>query len=132
MHMSRLDETPVEKRQAKEIALEAVMLIPNVVKLLGRIIRDPRVSVRRKSFAVAALIYVISPIDLIPDFVGGFGQLDDLVIVAVALNHLIAGTGREVIEQHWDGSADSLDLVLAATEWGTEIIPGPLRRLLPS
>lgn len=132
MYMSRLDETPVEKRQAKEIALEAVMLIPNVVKLLGRIIRDPRVSVRRKSFAVAALIYVISPIDLIPDFVGGFGQLDDLVIVAVALNHLIAGTGREVIEQHWDGSADSLDLVLAATEWGTEIIPGPLRRLLPS
>ena len=132
MTMSRLDETPVEKRQVKEIALEAVLLIPNVVKLLARIIRDPRVSVRRKSFAVAALIYVISPIDLIPDFVGGFGQLDDLVIAAVALNHLIAGAGREVIEQHWDGSADALDLVLAATEWGTEIIPSPLRRLLPS
>ena len=130
--MSRLDETPVDKRQAKEIAREAILLIPNVVKLLGRIIRDPRVSVRRKSFAAAALVYVVSPIDLIPDFIVGFGQLDDLVIVAVALNHLIAGTGREVIEQHWDGSADSLDLVLAATEWGTEIIPGPLRRMLPS
>jgi uncharacterized membrane protein YkvA (DUF1232 family) len=130
--MSRLDETPVDKRQAKEIAREAILLIPNVVKLLGRIIRDPRVSVRRKSFAAAALVYVVSPIDLIPDFIAGFGQLDDLVIVAVALNNLIAGAGREVIEQHWDGSADSLDLVLAATEWGTEIIPGPLRRMLPS
>ncbi len=130
--MSRLDETPVDKRQAKEIAREAILLIPNVVKLLGRIIRDPRVSVRRKSFAAAALVYVVSPIDLIPDFIVGFGQLDDLVIVAVALNNLIAGAGREVIEQHWDGSADSLDLVLAATEWGTEIIPGPLRRMLPS
>lgn len=130
--MSRLDESPVDKRQAREIAREAILLTPNLAKLLGRIIRDPRVSVRRKSFAAAALIYVVSPIDLIPDFVAGFGQLDDLVIVAVALNHLIAGAGRDVVEQHWDGSADSLDLVLAATEWGTEIIPGPLRRLLPS
>ena len=103
--MSRLDESPVAKREPKEIAREAILLVPNVVKL--------------------------SPIDLIPDFVAGLGQLDDLVIVAVALNHLIAGAGRDVVEQHWDGSADSLDLVLAATEWGTEIIPGPLRRMLP-
>lgn len=131
MDMSRLDETPVPKRQAKEIAREAIVLIPNVVKLLGRLVRDPRVSVRRKSFAAAALIYVVSPIDVIPDFVAGLGQLDDLVIVAVALNHLIAGAGRDVVEEHWDGSADSLDLVLSATEWGNEIIPGPLRRLLP-
>ena len=129
--MSRLDETPVPKRAAREIARETILLIPNVAKLLARIIRDPRVPVRRKTFAVAALVYVVSPIDLIPDFVAGLGQLDDLVIVAVALNHLIAGAGREVVEDHWDGSTDSLDLVLAATEWGTEIIPGPLRRLLP-
>lgn len=129
--MSRLDETPVEKRETKEIARDAILLIPNVVKLLVRIVRDPRVSVRRKSFAVAALIYVVSPIDLIPDFVVGLGQLDDLVVVAIALNHLVAGAGCDVVEEHWDGSADSLDLVLAATEWGREIIPGPLRRLLP-
>ncbi len=129
--MSRLDETPVPKRAAREIAREAILLIPNVAKLLARIIRDPRVPVRRKTFAVAALVYVVSPIDLIPDFIAGLGQLDDLVIVAVAMNHLIAGAGREVVEDHWDGSTDSLDLVLAATEWGTEIIPGPLRRLLP-
>ena len=129
--MSRLDETPVPKRAAREIARETILLIPNVAKLLARIIRDPRVPVRRKTFAVAALVYVVSPIDLIPDFIAGLGQLDDLVIVAVAMNHLIAGAGREVVEDHWDGSTDSLDLVLAATEWGTEIIPGPLRRMLP-
>ncbi len=129
--MSRLDESPVARREPKEIAREAILLIPNVVKLLARIVRDPRVPVRRKTFAAAALVYVVSPIDLIPDFVAGLGQLDDLVIVAVALNHLVAGAGRDVVEQHWDGSTDSLDLVLAATEWGTEIIPGPLRRMLP-
>ncbi|MEA3501722.1 MAG: DUF1232 domain-containing protein, partial [Actinomycetota bacterium] len=70
--------------------------------------------------------------DLIPDFIAGIGQLDDLIVVAIALNHLIDGAGRELIEEHWDGSADSLDLVLAATEWGAEVVPGPLRRMLPT
>jgi uncharacterized membrane protein YkvA (DUF1232 family) len=129
--MSRLDETPVEKRDARAIALEAILMIPNIVKLLGRIARDPRVSVRRKAFAAAAMVYVVSPIDLIPDFIAGVGQLDDLIVVAIALNHLIDGAGREIVEEHWDGSVDSLDLVLAATGWGAEIVPGPLRKLLP-
>ena len=129
--MSRLDANPVPKRDARAIALEAVLLIPNIVKLLGRIARDPRVSVKRKAFAAAAMIYVVSPIDLIPDFIAGIGQLDDLIVVAIALNHLIDGAGRELVDEHWDGSEDSLDLVLAATEWGAEIVPGPLRKLLP-
>ena len=129
--MSRLDADPIPKRDARDIALEAVLMIPNIVKLLGRITRDPRVSVKRKAFAAAAMIYVISPIDLIPDFIAGIGQLDDLIVVAIALNHLIDGAGREIVEEHWDGSEDSLDLVLAATDWGAEIVPGPLRKLLP-
>jgi len=129
--MSRLDATPIPKRDTRAIALEAVLLIPNIVKLLGRIARDPRVSVKRKAFAAAAMIYVVSPIDLIPDFIAGIGQLDDLIVVAIALNHLIDGAGREIVEGHWDGSEDSLDLVLAATDWGAEIVPGPLRKLLP-
>ncbi len=129
--MSRLDADLVPKRDRRDIAREAILMIPNIVKLLGRLVRDPRVSVRRKTFAAAALVYVVSPIDLIPDFVAGIGQLDDLIVVAIALNHLIAGAGREVIEEHWDGSVDSLDLVLAATEWGAEIVPRPLRKLLP-
>ena len=129
--MSRLDANPIPKRDARDIALEAVLMIPNIVKLLGRITRDPRVSVKRKAFAAAAMIYVVSPIDLIPDFIAGIGQLDDLIVVAIALNHLIDGAGREIVEEHWDGSEDSLDLVLGATDWGAEIVPGPLRKLLP-
>jgi uncharacterized membrane protein YkvA (DUF1232 family) len=130
--MSRLDTTPVPKRDGREIARETILMIPNTVKLLARIARDPRVSVKRKAFAAAAMIYVVSPIDLIPDFIAGIGQLDDLIVAAIALNHLIGGAGREIVEEHWDGSVDSLDLVLAATEWGAEIVPGPLRKLLPS
>jgi uncharacterized membrane protein YkvA (DUF1232 family) len=129
--MNRIDESAVPRRDAVEIAKEVILLIPNVVKLLARLVRDPRISIRRKAFAAAALAYVVSPIDLIPDFVAALGQIDDLFVAAIALNHLVAGAGRDVIEEHWDGSIDALDLVLATVQWGAEIIPGPLRRLLP-
>jgi len=120
------------RRDWRELTREAIVVLPNVVKLLGRVARDPRVSMRRKVLAVTVLAYVVSPIDLIPDFLFGFGLLDDIVLSAVALNHLLAGAGREVIAEHWDGSEDSLDLVLALMEWGSEIIPSPLRRVLPT
>ena len=82
---------------------------------------------------LAALVlgYVISPIDLIPDFFLGVGLLDDLVLVALALANLMESAGRDVVLEHWDGSEDALDLVMATVDWGAEIIPDPVRRLLP-
>ncbi len=110
---------------------EAIWLLPNVAKLLGRIVRDRRVPVRSKAFAAATLIYVISPIDLIPDFIIGFGKLDDLILSAVAIQHLIESAGPEIVAEHWDGSEQSLDFLLTAAEMGAEVIPKPLRKMLP-
>ena len=110
---------------------EAIWLLPNVAKLLGRIVRDRRVPVRSKAFAAATLIYVISPIDLIPDFIIGFGKLDDLILSAGAIQHLIESAGPEIVAEHWDGSEQSLDLLLTAAEMGAEVIPKPLRKMLP-
>ena len=117
-------------RSWQETGREAVLLLPNVVKLLVRLIRDPRVAVRSKDFAAAVLIYVISPIDVIPDLIPGLGKFDDVLLVALAIDRLIEGAGHEVIAQHWDGSVDSLDLILSVADWGAEVIPGPLRSLL--
>lgn len=126
------EEYPPARRDWRELAMEAVLVLPNVVKLLIRITRDPRVPVRRKVMLAAVMAYVVSPIDLIPDFFIGVGRLDDLIIVAIALNHVMQGAGREVVIEHWDGSEDSLDLILSALEWGAEIVPEPLRQFLPS
>lgn len=110
---------------------EAIWLIPNVLKLLGRIVKDRRVPVRAKAFAAAVLVYVVSPIDIIPDFVIGFGKLDDLILSAVAIQHLIEVAGPEIVAEHWDGSEGSLDLILTAAEMGAEVIPKPIRKMLP-
>lgn len=122
---------PPPRRTRRDIAREAILVLPNVVKLLGRIVRDRRVPMRRKVLAAAALVYIVSPIDVIPDVIFGIGWLDDIVLAAVVLQHLLAGAGAEIVAEHWDGSQDALDLVLAVIEWGAEIVPAPLRRNLP-
>ena len=118
--------------QVRATIREAILLLPNVMKLLLRVVKDRRVSVRAKAFAGAVLVYVISPIDLIPDFVIGFGKLDDLILSAVAIQHLIESAGPEIVAEHWDGSDASLDMILTAAEMGAEVIPKPIRKMLPS
>lgn len=123
---------PVDNNeQWRATVREAILLLPNVVKLLARVVKDRRVSVRAKAFAAAVIVYVLSPIDLIPDFVIGFGKLDDLILSAVAIQHLIDSAGPEIVAEHWDGSEASLDLILTAAEMGAEVIPKPIRKMLP-
>ena len=118
-------------QQRRATAREAILLLPNVVKLLARLVRDRRVPVKAKAFAAAVLVYVLSPIDVVPDFVIGLGKLDDIILAAVAIQYLVEATGADIVAEHWDGSEGSLELILAAAEMGAEIIPKPLRRLLP-
>jgi uncharacterized membrane protein YkvA (DUF1232 family) len=54
-------------------------------RLAMRLFREPRVPMLLKSVPVLAALYVISPIDLVPDFLPGLGQLDDLGIILAAL-----------------------------------------------
>lgn len=123
--------SPPRRRTWRGVAREAVLVLPNVAKLLARLARDPRVPMRRKVLAGAVFVYIVSPIDLIPDLIVGIGLLDDVVLAALVLNHLLQGAGAEVVDEHWDGSQDALDLVVAVLEWAAEIVPAPLRRNLP-
>jgi uncharacterized membrane protein YkvA (DUF1232 family) len=124
------DAPPVDARSRQDLVIEAAMLLPNIVKLLNRLLRDRRVPMRRKAFIGAVLVYVVSPVDLIPDFVIGIGRLDDLVLVSLAIDHLMAGAGEDIVRSHWDGSEDGLDLVRSVFAWGAAIIPDGVRRLL--
>lgn len=118
-------------RRWQDTGREAILLLPNVVKLLARLMRDSRVPVRRKVFAATVMVYVVSPIDIIPDLIPGLGKFDDILLAALAVDHLISGADHDVIADHWDGSEDSLDLLMSVADWSAEIIPGPLRGLLP-
>jgi uncharacterized membrane protein YkvA (DUF1232 family) len=86
-------------------------LVPDFVVLFHRLLADPRVSRRRKLVLAALIPYLAMPFDLVPDFVPVAGYLDDAVIVAFALRHVLRGSGPELIEEHWPGPPSSLALV---------------------
>jgi uncharacterized membrane protein YkvA (DUF1232 family) len=88
---------------------ELLMLLPNLVLLIGRLIRDPRVPVASKLILLGAAAYLASPIDILPDFIPLVGYLDDLVVVAVVLDGLFGSVDRKILFDHWPGEPETLE-----------------------
>lgn len=70
----------------------------NNASLVWKLLLDPRVSILAKLVPVAAALYLISPIDLIPDWLVGFGQLDDLAVVLLGIRAFIALCPPELVQ----------------------------------
>jgi uncharacterized membrane protein YkvA (DUF1232 family) len=86
--------------------------VPDCIVLVKRLVGDPRVPRRSKVALVAVLGYVVCPIDLVPDFIPVAGQLDDAIIVALVLRHLIRAGAEPLIRELWPGPERSLALIL--------------------
>ena len=111
---------------------EYVLLLPRLVRLVARLMRDERVPPKLKAKLVFVGVYLVSPIDLIPAFVPGIGQLDDLVLLALALDGLLNHVPEEVVREHWEGAEDVLEVVREVLRQFTGRVPWPLRRMLAS
>ncbi len=75
--------------------------------------------------------YLASPIDLIPDFIPGAGQVDDIIIVAIALDQMLNRVPDEIVREHWDGDRDILELVQEILALATFFVPTWLKKRLP-
>lgn len=88
--------------------------IPDCLVLLRRLLADPRVSRRRRAVLALLVVYLVLPIDLVPDFLPVIGQLDDVIVAALALRYALRSGGPEQIREHWPGPDQSLELVVRA------------------
>lgn len=111
------------------LVAELVRDIPSFLKLLGRLVADPRVSRIDKVIVAATIAYVVMPLDVVPDFLPFFGVVDDLYLLALALNRLARNAGPAVLRDHWDGRITSLESALAGLEKAGSLLPGQVRRL---
>ena len=100
------------------LARQLALLIPNLVRLFGGLLRDPRVPLRVKIVLGAASLWLASPIDLLPDFLPLVGSLDDAIVAGLALRYVVAATDRDLITEHWHGDAATLDRVLRFVSLG--------------
>jgi uncharacterized membrane protein YkvA (DUF1232 family) len=102
----------MDRQRWAALAREAAGFLPDVVLLFKDVAKDPRVPRGTKVKVAAALAYLVSPIDLVPDFIPGLGHLDDLAIVALAAHELLEGAGEQVVRDHWRGTGQGLDVLL--------------------
>ena len=87
--------------------------MPDCVVLFRRLLGDRRVPRRAKLALALLLLYLITPFDLVPDFIPVAGQLDDAILVAAVLAYVARSAGRGLIEELWPGSERGLRVVLA-------------------
>jgi uncharacterized membrane protein YkvA (DUF1232 family) len=86
--------------------------VPDCVTAIRRLRRDPRVPRRAKVVVGLAGLWLLSPIDLLPEFLPVIGPLDDVVVVALALRYAARQVPREVLAAAWPGEPRLLERLL--------------------
>ena len=87
-------------------------LIPDLLALFGGLARDKRVPRGSKFLLAVGAAWIASPIDLIPEFIPVLGPLDDAVVAALVLRHIVRRAGRDVVAEHWRGDPETLEMIL--------------------
>lgn len=91
-----------------------VRALPDIARMLGRLALDPVLPRAAKLALAAAVVYLASPWDLIPDFIPVVGYLDDALVAAVVLDGVLNYVDRGLVLKYWPGSARSLDTLARA------------------
>ena len=120
------------RRGAKRTVMYYIRQLPQYVRLLGGLLTDRRVALVDKLLVVGAIAYIVTPVDLIPDFIPFFGEIDDVYVLVLALQRLVANAGRLVLLDHWTGNPrDLADLNLrGALTAAAFFLPRRIRRRL--
>lgn len=85
-------------------ALDALRLGPDVLRLTRRLVADRSLPRAVRWWLGALLLYLLSPIDLVPDFLPVIGFLDDAIVVAIVLGFATRRAGGAAIDRHWPGT----------------------------
>jgi uncharacterized membrane protein YkvA (DUF1232 family) len=88
--------------------------LPACVTMARRLRRDPRVPRRAKLAVAFAGLWVLSPVDLIPEFLPVIGPLDDVVVVALALRYAARRVPRAVLLEAWPGNPELIERLLGS------------------
>ncbi len=97
-------------------AREMAGILPNCIGTARRLLRHPAVPRRAKVAVALAVIWCLSPIDLVPELLPVIGPLDDVVVVALALRYAARQVPRAVIEQAWAGERATLARLLGPAD----------------
>ena len=88
--------------------------LPDIGRLIARLVADPVLPRSVKVVLAAAAVYLLSPLDLIPDFIPLVGYLDDVVLAAVLVDGILNYVDRVLVVKYWPGTPQSLERIARA------------------
>ena len=103
------------RRLPPGLAKDLAMVLPACVTTARRLRKDPRVPKRVKVAVAFAALWVLSPIDLIPEFLPVIGPLDDIVVVALALRYAARRIPPQALIDAWPAERRILERLAPAT-----------------
>lgn len=90
---------------------ELVRLVPDIARLVRSLIADRHAPWGVRLPLIGLLAWLISPIDLVPEFIPVLGPLDDVVVAVLVLRHVRRRLGEREFRQRWPGSDEGYALL---------------------
>ncbi|MDP9467310.1 MAG: DUF1232 domain-containing protein [Chloroflexota bacterium] len=90
---------------------DLVRIIPDMVRLVRQLLRDREVPLGARVALVVLLAWLISPIDLIPEFIPVLGPLDDVVVAVLVLRYVRRRLGLDELRRRWPGTPEGFALL---------------------
>ncbi len=106
---------------------ELLRALPRLARMLISLAADREVPTSAKVVLAAVAVYLVSPLDIIPDFIPWVGYLDDLLLAAVVVDGVLNFIERPLVLRYWPGSPASLDRVAAVASRLARWVPGRVK-----
>jgi len=118
------------RRNIPEKRLDYLLAAPDLFILLSRLALDTRVPLGAKAKIAAGIAYFVTPIDMIPDFLGPPGYLDDVVVAAWILHNLASELNQidpAIMQEHWEGESDVLERIATIIDRADDVLGRGMR-----
>ena len=94
---------------------DLVSVVPDVLRLVRSLLADGSTPLAVRLALGGLFVWLLSPIDLIPEFIPVLGPLDDVVVAVLVLRYVRRRLGTDELRRRWPGSEPGLALLLRLT-----------------
>lgn len=120
----------LRRRRRRPSISRLLRQLPNLFRLVFDLMRDPRVPGLDRALFALIVAYVLSPFDLVPDWLGVFGLTDDFYLVGLGLKRLVNAAGPDLLLEYWRGSPKALGYIVESIERVGAVLPRRVQRTL--
>lgn len=106
---------------------DLLFALPRLGRMLISLAGDRDVPTAAKVVLAALAVYLVSPFDLVPDFIPWLGYLDDVLLAAVVVDGVLNFLDRPLLLRYWPGSADSLERTAAVARRLARWVPNRIK-----